>query len=411
MKASALPRYLIGSRQAILEVAASRGLLLVGAMFVLSAGFAREYDGEDLVHEPWHLFRPLGASLITGTTLFLIVHLAALLKRGKCEGTPPSFIRSWGLFLGLFWLTAPMAWLYAIPYERFMSPVDAIRVNLWTLAIVAALRVVLMIRVISVLYGIGFVSSFFLVMLFADALAFIVVTLIPTPVIDVMGGIRHSERDALIASFTFNVTVLSFISAPVWIIGALVATGVLKPKWPDLSVTADTVRSRGMLILAAVSIVAFVPLMLMSQPEQINRREAESLLKQGKVADALAIMSDRSQDDYPPHWNPPPKLGYRESSPSLEAVRDAMSAQRPSDWVAAIYVAKIDRRLRRDIARFWAHASWTEIVETLTEYGGLDEIDPEHGVTAQFLLDFQSSLDEADREALKQIVQFASPSD
>ncbi len=280
MKASILPRYLLGSRQAILEAAASRGLLLVGAMFVLSAGFAREYDGEDLIHEPWHMLRPLGASLITGTTLFLIVHLAALLKRGKGEGTPPSFIKSWGLFLGLFWLTAPMAWLYAIPYERFMSPVDAIQVNLWTLAIVAAWRVGLMTRVISVLYGIGYVSSFFLVMLFADVLAFIVVTLIPTPVIDVMGGIRHSERDALIANVTFLVTFLSFISAPVWIIGALVASGVLKPKWPDLSVTADTGRSRSMLILAAVSI---------SSPYSSSRARLPMLLPSCRIGPRMTI--------------------------------------------------------------------------------------------------------------------------
>ncbi|MBL4591952.1 MAG: hypothetical protein JKY96_08335 [Phycisphaerales bacterium] len=408
MKASILPRYLLGSRQAILQVAASRGSLLVGAIFVLSAGFAREYDGEDLVHEPWHALRPLGASLVSGTMLFLVVHLAALLKRGRGEGTPPSFIRAWGSFMGLFWLTAPMAWLYAIPYERFMSPVDAIEINLWTLAIVAVWRVVLMTRVVSVLYGFGYVSSFFLVMLFADALLLAVVTQVPTPVIDVMGGIRHSDRDALIASVTFSVTVLSAISAPVWIVGALIATGVLKPKWPDLSVVADRGRSRGLLILATVALVVFVPLLMMSQPEQINRREAESLLRQGRVADALAIMSDRSQDDYPPHWNPPPKLGYRESSPSLDAVRDAMSAEWPSDWVASIYIAKIDRRLRENIARFWTWASWTEIIERLTEYGNLDEIDPEHRVAARFLLDHQPSLDESDRRALE---QFASPSD
>ena len=54
MKASTLPLYLIGSRRAILDIASSRWSLLIGAIFVLSAGFAREYDGEDLIGEPWH---------------------------------------------------------------------------------------------------------------------------------------------------------------------------------------------------------------------------------------------------------------------------------------------------------------------------------------------------------------------
>ena len=34
----------------------------------------------------------------------------------------PSFFRCYAAFLGLFWLTAPLAWLYAIPYERFLPP-------------------------------------------------------------------------------------------------------------------------------------------------------------------------------------------------------------------------------------------------------------------------------------------------
>ena len=91
--------------------------ILIGVVLVISAGLAREYDGEDLIHEPWHALRPLGASLASGTTLFLVAHVAALVKSGKGEGAPPSFFRAWRTFLGLFWFTAPMAWLYAVPYE------------------------------------------------------------------------------------------------------------------------------------------------------------------------------------------------------------------------------------------------------------------------------------------------------
>jgi hypothetical protein len=67
-----LLRYLIGDRQAILDLAASRWTLLVGFLFVLSAALAREYDGKDLLHEPWHLLLPLGASLVASALLFAV---------------------------------------------------------------------------------------------------------------------------------------------------------------------------------------------------------------------------------------------------------------------------------------------------------------------------------------------------
>ena len=65
MTISTLIRYLVGHRRAILEVAESKSAVWLGLLFVISAGFAREYDGVDLLHEPWHLALPLGASLAT----------------------------------------------------------------------------------------------------------------------------------------------------------------------------------------------------------------------------------------------------------------------------------------------------------------------------------------------------------
>ena len=128
--------------------------------------------------------------------------------------------------------------------------------------------------IIHVLYSFGYVSSFFLVMLFADAMVFAVVTLVPTPVIDVMGGIRHSDRDALIASMMLSVMILSVLTAPVWILGALISIGVLMPKWLNLEEFSTRHRSRGLSALAVASLITFVPLLVISQPEQINRREA-----------------------------------------------------------------------------------------------------------------------------------------
>ncbi len=143
--------YWLGSRQAILTIAADRRAVGLGFLFVLSAGFAREYDGKDLLHEPWHLLLPVGASLLTSFLLFCLTW--GIAKARGAQGPP--FFTAYRMFLGLFWMTAPLAWLYAIPYERFLSAPDAMSANLWTLGVVSAWRVFLMVRVVSCSWGMG----------------------------------------------------------------------------------------------------------------------------------------------------------------------------------------------------------------------------------------------------------------
>ena len=70
-----LARYLLGDREAIRTLASTRHTLWLGLLFVLSAGFAREYDGADLLHEPWHVVLPLGASLASSLVLFFLLYL------------------------------------------------------------------------------------------------------------------------------------------------------------------------------------------------------------------------------------------------------------------------------------------------------------------------------------------------
>src|SRR2546430_1265141 len=102
MRISTLLRYLFCSRQAILQIAGDRWALFLGFLFVLSAGLAREYDGHDLLHEPWHLALPLAASLVASFVLFCVTYGLA-----KWKGAPgPPFLTAYRMFLGLFWLTA-----------------------------------------------------------------------------------------------------------------------------------------------------------------------------------------------------------------------------------------------------------------------------------------------------------------
>lgn len=370
-------RYLVGSRSAILALANSKWTILLGVIFVISAGLAREYDGEDLVREPWHALRPLAASLVTGTTLFLIIHAVYMIRRRDPAQPAVPFFFAYRTFLGLFWMTAPMAWLYAIPYERLMQPIDAIILNLWTLALVAGWRVVLMIRVVHVLYGIKPLAAFFFVMMFADAVLLAVMHFASLPVIDVMGGIRHNDRDAFIANTAFSLILLGILTAPVWVISSLISIAYVKPRWhahnssttatpntdnndstadqpTDTNNTSNIANTeppstksadpfpRNVFIFAAAAVLAFIPPMLITQPEQMNRRHAELLLTTDRVSEAFEFMSSKQPRNFPPAWDPPPRTAYRELKPTMLEIRIGLRDVQPAEWVEKLFTEKLN---------------------------------------------------------------------
>ena len=100
-----LVSYLFGSREAIRTLATHRDTVGLGLIFVLSAAFSREYDGEDLLHEPWHLLLPLVASLGTSLVLFCLVDVVAWCRKSERA----RFLSRYRSFLGLYWMTAPLA--------------------------------------------------------------------------------------------------------------------------------------------------------------------------------------------------------------------------------------------------------------------------------------------------------------
>src|SRR5262249_47045734 len=134
----------------------------------------------------------------------------------------PGFFTAYRSFLALFWMTAPLAWLYAIPYERFLSEGAATKANLWTLGLVAVWRVALMVRVVQVLTGRRVISSLFLVMAFADAVALVAELMMPAPVLAIMGGVRQTESEMAIGGARLLVRMCGILSAPIWFLGGLI---------------------------------------------------------------------------------------------------------------------------------------------------------------------------------------------
>jgi hypothetical protein len=342
MTLSTLPRFLIGQRQAIVEVVNCRSSLWLSALFVLSAGFAREYNQEDLLHDPWYVLIPMAASLATSFVLHGIIYLAANCDNAKLQST---LFKSYFRFLSLYWMTAPLAWLYALPVEHYLSAAGSVRVNLSLLGVVSVWRVLLITRCASVLFGSSYVATFFLVMFFADSLALGILFFTPLPIFNVMGGIPHTESESVILDAALSVGFIGGVTWLIWLIGFF-AVLTHNKAWTPLEVSTDNSAkvSKPLWGLAVLSLVVWVGAIPQTQPAQQLRRQAESDLLNGRVAEGLKLMSSHKLGDFPPHWDPPPWQGYGQDEPPLTSLI-LMFDDTTANWVAHTYFEKLNRRI------------------------------------------------------------------
>ena len=194
-------------RAAIERALSTRGLLALGPVFVASAALAREYDAEFIPHNPIVLAVPFVASAAAAFLLFVVLWFAAARKGWPGNQPAPfapgpeapraSFWPMFGRFLGVFWLTAPMAWLYGVPFERMLPELAAAEANLWMLAFVATWRVAVMVRVAQVMFGFSLWQALVLVLFFSDLAVLGVVFFAPWPVMEIMGGVQGGAEQML----------------------------------------------------------------------------------------------------------------------------------------------------------------------------------------------------------------------
>ncbi len=340
MRLQDLGTYLIeGDRGAIHRLARSRASLPVGAILVLTASIARNHDGAWLPGEPQALTHGLLVSTVNAFLLYSLFFAMAMMNRlGR-----PRFWLGYTQFLALFWLTSPMAWLYAIPYEHMTHPKGAITLNTWTLALVSLWRVLIMARVMAVLWGSSMRVTLWPVLFFSDVVVLIGVFTMPAPIVNFMGGLQHvSPADAALVNMQFLVGFLGVLSLPVWFVAAMVSVAYFQGDWKLSKAEAEGNRwlpSRGVIaMLACVALVAGL-LLANFQPDQARRHEATRLLREDFAA-GFAYMSKFERSDFPPIWDAPPRLGYRETTPNAEAMRTVLAKDEGAPWARAIFLDK-----------------------------------------------------------------------
>ena len=303
--AGTLLRYLAFDEDAIRRIAAAPRVILAGAVLVVAAGLARDYDGEDLLAEPWHLAGGLAISTVVSTLMAGLLWLQAVRSPER-----PPFRMVWPRFVGLFWLTAPMAWLYAVPWERVAEPLTATKLNLWTLLLVSVWRVALTTKVGAVLFGLPKRAAVWAVLLVSSAVMLYASTKLP--VIQIMGGVRRSPSEDFLAVTGFllgagsGLTLfVSFFAYAATVGRKIVAGG------PRTSLAGGSLR-RSAWVFAAASVVVGLCLLPVGQGEQRNRTRFESLVREGNHAAAADFAASLNQGDFPPHWEPIPERAFGE---------------------------------------------------------------------------------------------------
>jgi hypothetical protein len=81
----------------------------------------------------------------------------------------------------------------------------------------------------------------------------------------------------------------------------------------------------------------------LTQPEQNLKWHVERDLRAGRLQEAMALMSAHERKDFPPHWDPPPRIGYAEKRPSIERVMKAIAATETKPWARDIFVEKFEQ--------------------------------------------------------------------
>jgi hypothetical protein len=306
-------KFIFGNRRAIERLAATPKLWLVGLWLACTAGFAREYDAEYLIAEPWHLLLAPVASGIAASGLWFIISLSGFghwRNNQIGEGQPPTHKTADHLylpFLGLFWLTAPLAWAYAIPYEQFLPELAAAQWNIYSLMIIAVWRVVLIIRVIHVLCAVKVIPAATIV-LFASTIIFFALTLLwDRPAFVIMGGVRLTGVEAFESGLKQMGLILSLFGLPVLCIAWLIILAQFRGDPWNSALNGLPVK-RTPLIAMSIPVVGILLIACQwFQPQQHKRWEIENALQNGEIAHAIDLLNKHYPQDTPLYWDPPPR--------------------------------------------------------------------------------------------------------
>ena len=362
MTLGTLIRFQFGNRTAITELARSKAALPAGVLLVLMTAVARSYDQTHILEKPllW-LFGPLLFSFGSACFIFLLIYPVFIHRRlfDPHPGTGEQFVS----FLGLFWMTAPIGWLYAIPVERFLNSYQAAQANLALLGVVALWRVLLLARVFSVVQQAALGRTLLWVLLPASVEVlglYIFGGAFAKAVMAGMGGMRNSpEEELLLHGLYISANAAFWIGlAALFLIPLSRNVGKLEP-FP--------IREKSGAPLAALAVLSVLWAGIAIFPQQELRRNVtvEQMMANGQYKEALKFLSAHLPSDFAPARTLPPKPYERKIFDQLPELFLAMDGSE-APWVRQRYLDYMEIVLSHRVY-FNIEGNFAGMIESLQE--------------------------------------------
>lgn len=301
--------FLLGSRAAIEKSMRCKRAWLLGALLVATAALCREYDAVSLLHQPSDLLAPFGASLVLSAVLFIWLHLMpcgiGTESLGNIEET--TFAKDYVVFLTAYWLTAPLAWLYAIPVEAFLSEYDAAWANLVFLSAVSLWRIFMFARFVSVWRTTGYWTALNWMLVPCCAIAFVALMQRNMSIVGIMGGLRLSETEQMIVDYQTAVINAIGCVFPISVVGCILSFFLRRKSRRDGSEAAVCSVAWSGWLTPCVICVPLLAGAIAFQPPLQRARVVDRMLRNGKIESAIDLI-DRagSRDKFPIGWDPLP---------------------------------------------------------------------------------------------------------
>lgn len=115
---------------------------------------------------------------------------------------------------------------------------------------------------------------------------------------------------------TLLVLMLIFYSWPIWFLGAIFAASADWRLAEFREAPQQRVSPAVWLVAASAAVMWLLPLPW-TQAEQRLRRQVEAHLRSGRIGEGPILMSAHQRSDFPPHWDPPPRIAFLETTPNI----------------------------------------------------------------------------------------------
>ncbi|MEZ5329780.1 MAG: hypothetical protein R3F19_32430 [Verrucomicrobiales bacterium] len=371
MTATTVLNFQFGNEEAIWKVARSRSAFWTGLVLVLITSIPRNYDQLAISeHTVRWIFGPLAFSLISGTWTYFVAYrssTAAGVLRSQSGRQP--LRADWMSFMTLFWMTAPIAWLYAIPVERFLNVEAAARANVTLLAIVAGWRVILMSRVLSVVCNLDYICALAWVLVATSAEVFALGFFggaLSNAIMAGMAGMRMSPAEDVINTALANATLGS---VPAFLL-AITVVGGCQSRQGEVEPLPEQQSSKMPWTLLAVAAGLWIAIAVWPQLQAGRSAKVDQLVAAGRYEEALAFLNSRSASDFAPGRELAPKAYELEIYEQLPAMIHCATSDgaKTAPWVWERLLQKLDIVLSHDD---WkgngSSIRWSDLLKTLAK--------------------------------------------